>query len=174
MSFISFLIFTFSGLQTTDVIEWNATRKLKWDDFKGPPDAASPNAALTISAITIDFGYDESGFEYSIRCSFDKSRSWVRIRNNEVLLHEQGHFDIAELYARKLNKQMKEYKYNVKTASDDLNKIYETVMKQHQEAQNTYDQETDYSRNRPKQEEWQRTIAADLASLQAFAAYKKK
>jgi hypothetical protein len=174
ISFISLLVFTFSSIQHNDVIAWNAARKLRWDDFKGTPDTQSPNAALTSSSITIDFGYDETGFEYSIKCNFDKKRSWVKIRNDEILLHEQGHFDIAELYARKLNKVMKDYHYNVKTASEDVNKIYENMMKEHQETQNTYDLETNYSRDRVKQEEWHKKIAADLKGLQAFAAYGKK
>jgi|ADGO01.1.fsa_nt_gi hypothetical protein len=86
------------------LIDWSASRKLTWDDFKGPVDPESKNAALTTSSINIEFGYDGTGLEYSIKCTFNKERSWVRIRNAEVLAHEQGHFDLAEIHARKLNK----------------------------------------------------------------------
>lgn len=169
----AFLIAATVMQQPNNLIDWNASRKLTWEDFKGPVDTESKNAALTSSSINIEFGYDESGLEYSIKCSFNKQKSWVRIRNTEVLAHEQGHFDLAELHARKLFKAMKGYKFNAKTVSNDVNRIYDSLMNEHHQAQNQYDQETDYSRNKPKQEEWQKKIAEELKGLQAFAAYKK-
>lgn len=167
------LLATATFQQANNLIDWNATRKLTWEDFKGPVDADSKNAALTSSSINIEFGYDDEGLEYSIKCSFNKQKSWVRIRNTEVLAHEQGHFDLAELHARKLFKAMKAYKFNANTVSKDVNTIYDSLMNAHHEAQNLYDSETDYSRNKVKQEEWQKKIADELKSLQAFANYKK-
>ncbi len=49
---------------------------------------------------------------------------------------------------------MKAYHFNAKTAHSDLNKLYEDAMKQHRLQQTQYDQETDYSRNKPSQAEW--------------------
>lgn len=173
VQFFALLLAASVAHQQNNLIDWHASRKLTWDDFKGPVDAESKNAALTSSSINIEFGYDNDGLEYNIKCSFNKQRSWVRIRNNEVLAHEQGHFDLAELHARKLYRAMKGYKFNSKTVSDDVNNIYDSLMKVHHDAQSLYDQETDYSRNKPKQEEWQKKIAAELKGLQSFAGYKK-
>jgi lipopolysaccharide export LptBFGC system permease protein LptF len=170
----SLLLVCVTVIQTNNLIPWSASRKLTWSDFKGTPDSHSSNAALTSSNINIEFGYDDKGFQYAIKCNFDKNRSWVRIKNNEVLDHEQGHFDIAEIYARKLNKLMKAYHFNAKTVSADVNQLYETTMKQHRQTQIQYDQETDYSRNRPKQEEWLKKITDDLKGLEAFANYQQE
>jgi hypothetical protein len=159
--------------QDNHLISWTSSRKLTWDDFRGPVDPGSKNAALTISNINIEFQYDDKELVYSIKCTFNKQKSWVRIRNNDVLAHEQGHFDLAEVHARRLYKAMKEYKFNPGTVGDDVNRIYNSVMKMHHEAQHQYDQETDYSRNRPKQLEWEKKIAAELKSLQAYANYQK-
>jgi hypothetical protein len=68
---------------------------------------------------------------------------------------------------------MKGYKFNANTVSRDVNAIYDSLMNVHHGAQNLYDQETDYSRNKVKQEEWQKKIADELKSLEAFARYKK-
>lgn len=172
---VSFLLLVFTATQKDNsLIPWNASRKLTWEDFKARPDAGSTNAALTSSSINIDFGYSEKGLEYAIRCSFDKTKSWVRIRNGSVLAHEQGHFDLAELFARKLSKAMKEYAFNAKTVAEDVNRIYDNTMKAHHKAQALYDNETDYSRNKVKQEEWLQKISTDLSDLQAFANYTKK
>ena len=169
--FCFLLLFT-TATQTNNLIPWSASRKLTWDDFKGSPDPNSSNAALTSTNINIEFGYNDNSFKYAIKCNFDKNRSWVRIKNNDVLVHEQGHFDLAEIYARKLNKVMKGYHFNVKTASTDLNLLYENVMKEHRQVQTRYDQETDYSRNKPKQEEWLKKIAGDMKGLEEYANYR--
>jgi lipopolysaccharide export LptBFGC system permease protein LptF len=170
-AFLSLLFVCVTVIQANNLIPWNASRKLTWNDFKGDPDPHTSNAALTSSNINIEFGYDETGFQYSISCNFDKNRSWVRIKNNEVLAHEQGHFDLAEIYARKLNKTLKAYHFNAKTASKDINQLYEDAMKQHRLTQTQYDQETDFSRNRPKQEEWLAKIEQQLKETAPFANY---
>lgn len=172
--FIAFLLTALTGAGQANFIEWSATRKLTWDDFKAPPDPASTNAALTSSSINVEFGYDEEELQFTIKCSFDKNKSWVRIRNNAILLHEQGHFDIAELHARKLNKALKAYHFNAKTVSNDVNRIYDSVMALHHAAQNEYDKETDFSRNKEKQALWQKKIADDLQELKPYAAYSNQ
>lgn len=171
---LSIVLLFVTVIQSNDLIPWSAARKLTWSDFQGTPDPKSPNAALTSSNVNIEFGYNDTGFQYTIKCSFDKNRSWVRIATNEVLAHEQGHFDIAEIYARKLNKAMAAYHFNAQTADNDVNQLYENIMKEHRQTQIQYDQETDYSRNRPKQQEWLKKIATDLKSLEPFANYQKR
>jgi hypothetical protein len=73
-----------------------------------------------------------------------------------------------------LNKALAAYRFNAQSVSKDVNDIYGSIMKEHRQTQVQYDQETDYSRNRPKQAEWLKKIAADLKSLAAFANYQKK
>lgn len=163
------LISLFSIKQSnSSLIDWSNTRRLNWTDFRANPDPSSPNAALTNTSINIEFGYSKTELTYAIKCRFDKTKSWVRVKNNLVLGHEQGHFDIAEIHARKLNKELKAYKFNSRTVSDDVNAIYERVMKQHHAAQNEYDRETDFSRKKDKQEEWLGKIEKELNSLQAY------
>jgi len=74
--FFSLLLVCVTVIQTNNLIPWSASRKLTWSDFKGDPDPHSSNAALTSSNINIEFGYNETGFQYSIKCSFDRNRSW--------------------------------------------------------------------------------------------------
>ncbi|HVK46985.1 MAG TPA: DUF922 domain-containing protein, partial [Pseudobacter sp.] len=152
-------------------IPWSETRKLGWGDFKARPDPSSANAAMTNSIINIEFNFDDTSLDYTINCRFDKNRSWVKVRTIPVLQHEQGHFDIAEIYARKLAREMSGYKFNPVTVKDDVNNIYDRIMKVYQQEQQQYDLQTDFSRNKEKQAEWLNRIAADLKSLQAFAGY---
>ena len=165
------LLMLFSTKQS-NLIEWSAERKLTWNDFKAQPDNASTNAALTSSSINIEFGYNNTGLKYNIKCRFDKNLSWGRIKNDYILAHEQGHFDIAEIHARKLNKLLKAYKFNSRTVAKDVNTIYEKVMKEHHAFQSQYDQETNYSRDFKLQDEWITKIQDELKKLEEFAGYK--
>lgn len=164
------LIMMFSTKQS-NLVEWNASRKLTWSDFKAQPDRNSTNAALTSSSINIEFGYTNTSLKYNIKCRFDQNLSWGRIKNDYILAHEQGHFDIAEIHARKLNKLLKEYRFNQRTVGRDVNKIYETVMKEHHAFQSKYDEETNYSRNPENQDRWNNKIAEFLKTLDEFKNY---
>jgi hypothetical protein len=156
------------------LIEWSPSRKLSWQDFKAAPDGASSNAALTSSSINVEFGYDDNELNFTIKCRFDKSKSWVRVRNAGILAHEQGHFDIAEIHARKLNKALKAYRFNPKTVSEDVNTIYDSIMSEHHQAQNEYDRDTDFSRNKEQQAVWLKRVAENLQQLRSFAGYGSK
>src|ERR1700733_10251558 len=91
--------------KSSSLIDWSADKRLTWSDFKARPDENSPNAALTGTNIQFDFAYSsQTGFTYHITCRFDKNKSWGRVKTDYILSHEQGHFDIAEIYTRKLCK----------------------------------------------------------------------
>jgi len=170
---IKYLLLAISlvGFQA-NLIPWKADRKLTWDDFKAKPLQGTENAALTSSNINFSFRYGTKGFTYSISCNFDKSRSWVRLKTDYILAHEQAHFDIAEIHARKLNKALGEYKYNEKTVSEDVNKIYDRLMQEHHQMQVQYDRETNHSIIHEKQKEWLKKVSTTLNSLSAYANYK--
>ena len=156
-----------------DDIAWNAARRLAWNDFLGHPDGNSSNAALTSSKIVFSYNYDSRvGFRWHIECLFDKNRSWVKIKNEYILAHEQGHFDITEIFARKLNRQLAAYHFNKDKAQKEVPAIYQEVMKGQNDMQNRYDDETDNSRKKDSQAAWLEKIKNELEGLKAYADYK--
>ena len=94
-----------------------------------------------------------------------------RHKTDYILQHEQGHFDITELFARKLAKELKEYKFNPRKYQDDVSKIYKKLMDEKEEYQNKYDKETDFSRNKEQQAEWLEKIKDELDELDEYANY---
>jgi hypothetical protein len=165
---IAFPLFSLPG---KSFIDWSPTQKLTWEDFKAPPDMNCRNAALTASAIQFNFTYDGQ-LKYTITCQFDKNKSWGKVKTDYILSHEQGHFDITEIFARKLNKSLAEYTVgNVKSLNKDLNKIYESTMHQLNNMQNVYDSETNFSINKEKQAEWLEKINKELKDLNNYANY---
>ncbi|HUR12586.1 MAG TPA: DUF922 domain-containing protein [Flavitalea sp.] len=170
---ISFLLVTFlQGNDPSHLIDWNEERRLNWSDFKGEPDPGSTNAALTSSSITIEFGYSNRSMSYRIKCRFNTSSSWGRIKNDLILSHEQGHFDLAELHARKLNKALKAYVFNSRTVSRDVNAIYDSIMREHHIIQQEYDEETDHSRRPVAQSKWEKKISEELTMLEKYRNYR--
>jgi hypothetical protein len=165
-------VFFFTTQKDDTSIPWLASRKLTWNDFKSSPDNTSTNAALTSSKITFKYSYDsEKGFSFTIGCLFEKNNSWGRIKTDYILAHEQGHFDIAEIYARKLNKTLKAYSFTPAKAQKEVPAIYEKIMKEQAAMQNQYDNESDFSRDRAQQAAWSEKINRELAKLSEYSGY---
>ena len=165
-------LFSFGIVKEDNSLQWSAARRLSWEDFKSRPDHNSTNAALTSSAVSFSYSYDsEKGFSYTIACLFQKNSSWGKIKTEYILAHEQGHFDIAEIFARRLNKLMKAYSFNPATAQKEVPAIYQQVMTDLAAMQNQYDSETDFSRDKEQQAVWSLKIHSTLENLKAFAGY---
>jgi hypothetical protein len=155
-----------------EFIDWQAGQLLQWSDYRGAPDPVSDAAALTSTYLSIDFQMNNGAFGWKIQCRFSKPRSWVRSKSDYVLKHEQGHFDIAEIYARKLNKKLLEYQYNRATYQKDLQAIYTDLTNEKGSFQDLYDLETDHSRKPEEQLRWNKKIAELLEQLQDYSDYR--
>jgi hypothetical protein len=154
-----------------ELIDWTVARQLTWSDYKGSPDAGTDAAASTTTYLGIEYKLDEKGFGWKIQCCFSITKSWGRNKTPHVLEHEQGHFDIAEIFARKLNKKMKEYQFSQATYKTDLKTIYTSITTEKEALQDQYDRETDHSRKKEQQAEWEKKIEKMLTELKAYSGY---
>jgi hypothetical protein len=179
MKYFYYLLLSFALVPVTltaqsdreELLNWSASRKLTWADYKASPNPNSDAAASTTTYLGIDYNISTSSFSYKIESRFSKTRSWGLHKTDYILSHEQGHFDIAEVFARKLHKKMSEYQFNRKTYDKDLRKIYEEVTKEKEKTQNEYDGETRHSINKEKQAEWLKKIDKMLRELEDYADY---
>ena len=73
------------------------------------------------------------------------------------------HFDISELYARKMRKRLEatHFSRNVKA---EVKAIYREILKELSDFQSTYDEETNFSRNREQQLRWNQKIKEVLGN----------
>lgn len=162
-------LIAFQTEKTTDnSIAWDSNRKLTWTDFRCSPDPNSLYASVTDWAISCIYNYTAHGFQVDVKCTFDKNASWTRSNSAYILKHEQGHFDIAEVFARKLRKEIAQAQFDPQTASLVINKLYDNVTKECINEQDQYDDETEHSVNEEKQKEWEIKIAADLQTLDKY------
>ncbi len=107
--------------------------------------------------------------------------SWIsKPKDAGLLMHEQGHFDITEIHARrtrdKLNKQVVDGAYQgmgpTEIAARDkmlvtLNRDFEGQLAEMRAEQALYDRETMHGRNAEIQTQWDRKFADQLAKLPA-------
>ena len=161
----------FAQSRDEELLAWNPSKKLTWADYQAQPNAESDAAASTTTFLSIQYNITRNSFGYKIESRFSKTRSWALHKTAYILRHEQGHFDIAEVFARKLNKEMSEYKFNKKTFQKDLKKIYEKVTAEKEKLQNEYDEETNHSINKKKQKEWLIKIEIMLEDYKEYAGY---
>ena len=88
---------------------------LQWEDFQDTPDAANPFHANTSSGLSYSWSLKTSikGSElnYQVESFFNPDLSWVKPGKESLhlLAHEQLHFDITELHARKLRAAMEAF-----------------------------------------------------------------
>lgn len=168
------VIFLLAGAFVKDdecVITWSPQRKLNWSDYRGKPKPRFA-AASTVYSLGRNI-YEEDGkvlarIEAYFYCNDSwKKEAWI---SDEVLAHEQKHFDIVELYARKLRKQAAELSCrNLGDAETKIDSLYKIVSKEMDVYQDTYDDATDGSMDGDQQRKWIRKIDAELKALEAYA-----
>ncbi|HVG13895.1 MAG TPA: DUF922 domain-containing protein [Chitinophagaceae bacterium] len=157
--------------ETDEYLPWFSERRLNWDDFLCEPKRNTDAVALTSTALGIAYKVSGGQLTYEITCSFSKTKSWGLLKTPYILAHEQGHFDITEIYARKLHKELSEYQFNRRTFKLDVSAIYDRIVKQKENFQYAYDGQSDHSRNKGLQLEWLHRINTLLEETAPYAEY---
>lgn len=153
------------SITQSDTLHWTRDRKLVWADFNGPPDTTSPGSAATVSGFETHSRYiNDSNVEVVIIAVFYKRKSWRKINdmNADALNHEQGHFNITEVFARKASNFFKAHTFGKNTINKEINQIFDSFVVAENRIQELYDQETDHRRNIIKQRQWDKKIEAWL------------
>lgn len=157
-------------------LTWNEKKPLAWNDFQGEPNNrisydASTNSGMSYSWSLSTSPQGKSEFEYEVRSNFYPNLSWVKSneKNDYLLAHEQLHFDISELHARKLRKAMLEYCLG-KDVKKDLRDIYHRIENERQRMQEQYDAESRHSLNKENEAKWQEFVKQELVKLKAYAS----
>lgn len=183
VGFITLLSFTFVK---DNFILWQENKKLKIQDFKADnKDTVKVNQQQflgAISAIRIEYSSFQrnknSVPDFSIKTYFDPNGSWMLLKNDYVLQHEQIHFDLTELYARKMRKSVESLRQkNITNISIYRKKIQHwNVMKE--KASNQFDADNqDYYikigqkilfQKNPKQEAWKKKVDRELFQYSLF------
>lgn len=165
---IGLLVVTGSNQKGANTIYWSDDRKLTWDDFQGNPDYNYADvSALTSSGIIHLKGCEDGKIIYKIKAYFEKQHSWFKpeAKTNHHLAHEQIHFDITELYARKLEQALAKHDFNCEQ-QEEFQAVVNEYLGKWQSAQINYDLFTHYSMKRKRQQTWKHRVAMELSLVE--------
>jgi len=173
--FLFYPVFCFS--QTSDQLQRPV---LDWAFFRNDKPADREHEAMVF--YNINYKYTPSGgtkdsllFKFDVTLQMDSVRSYFlstkRFKNTQLLAHEQGHADIAYVYANRLKSEFYNTKYAIGTYKDQINMIFTKVYEDMKNENVLYDLETNHSRNAAEQVRWykkiQDMIGIEISSPQA-------
>ena len=152
---------------------WNEFYTLQWDDFRGEPDRNSHGDAGTAVQIKAKPFTIDNRVHYDVTAIFNRHKSWARDTSTALLAHEQLHFDLAELYARKIRKRLKELSDQGVNEIKELNEAIRELLLESNKVDAQYDAETLHGGLLTKQAAWERKIKSELAALGGFKKKKR-
>jgi hypothetical protein len=169
---IILLVSTASAQKTTtnDLIAWQEDYRLKYNDFKGrPPGKAErgQKVAVTSSVVSLKTSsMDKNIPDFEVFNYFEKKGSWIISKTEDVLIHEQLHFDISEIFARKIRRELKKLQEHNERDTDKYYQVFDKLLNELNDYQNQYDSEVYF--NVEKQKDWIDKVANELKALEAF------
>lgn len=112
-----------------NILVWDSKKKLIWKDFNGMPEKDSKYAAKSAITLKADYTIKKDILtKFNVCCLFFKNKAWATITKEYNLNHEQKHFDIGEIHARLLRRELtnfgKEKKYATTKIIDSIYRIF--------------------------------------------------
>ncbi len=176
LPFVSvFFLFSFQLDEEEEslTIQWASDRPLTWKDFSGKVDSESSFDAWTYSGISYVYSwyYQDDNIRPDLNAwsYFDPEQSWIKKgkMTPELLVHEQQHFNIAELHCRYFEERVDKFTYTLNVEAE-IDSIYGVVYEEMLAMQITYDEETDHFRNLEGQTKWNQFISDELKRLEQY------
>jgi hypothetical protein len=155
-------------------IRWERDPALSWSDFKGraPRNTGEPSAE-TDTGFRVQLECFADALDIRVEAEFYPSTSWVKPgrKSAELLRHEQGHFDITELYARKMRKAIRDA--NIGCSNDPKaeaagKRIFGQLDREWEKAEKQYDVNTGDGTDFVRQKEESERIASELGELSRY------
>ncbi|MEM1322574.1 MAG: hypothetical protein AAGG75_20080 [Bacteroidota bacterium] len=164
------VLLTGTSTNTPEIIYWDEDYKLSWDDFEGDPRFEYQSiSALTSSGIVHYKGCRDGKIIYKVQAYFEKHESWVKdeARTDHHLRHEQLHFDITELNARRLRKALKERSFNC-GEEQEFEDFVANLLANWENDQRAFDLFTRHSLRRNVQKQWFYKIEMELSLMDEY------
>jgi hypothetical protein len=150
--------------------EWIRYKQLAWENFAGVPELFEKHDAGLTSKIFIE--YDSAQKSYVAYSAMHNTLSYVKgkeIQSENLLKHEQYHFNLTEYHAQALNDQINKRGLNNKPKA--IRQLLEESNKKLQIDQTNYDKYTSHNLNQPQQHLWEWRIDSLLSIYQKDSTF---
>ena len=154
-------------------------RQITWDDFKGrltrsKIEQAQISTAIHTAPFDVKMRQLNKGFwvaaplalEFYAAMSKVQSGAGKAARTDQLLAHEQGHFDLTEIMARRLGQKLVGVEGQGASAAQARSNVISKIEQAHREAvdalhawQAEYDRETQHGVHRRRQRVWSEKIS---------------
>lgn len=155
-----------------NVIEWNEYYDLQWSDFQGKPGEEAAGDAGTAVEIKAKPYRVKKAIDYDVYVLFNRKKSWYRDTSNALLRHERLHFDIAEIYGRRIRKKIREMKAEGVNDVARFNQVIRELLAESDAEDIRYDMETLHGAITKKQRVWEQSVKNELQSLEPYKKQK--
>jgi hypothetical protein len=148
-------------------IRWHENERLRWVDFDGEVNDTSVFDAECFAEIRYHYKFNDlKNFQFNVFSNFIKKASWSRkeYQTEDLLKHEQMHFDIAELFSRRMKEMFQNYNYT-ENYQAEIHQLFDRSKQEYHLMQQQYDEETEHSLNKIKQNEWEAYITGELTQM---------
>lgn len=174
-------------------VVWSKNHKLTWNDFKGTPHTYPKEykrSSYDDTAFT--WGYPRLDYFHPVKTNsnicqyqinnitatglFDKNQSWAtdEARSNPAtLIHEQGHFNIIQIYAQKIESDLlykvmecPNGKYNTTSIDSEIRQMAHDIGVNAQKMHDRYDDEL--RKKITTQQDWNMKIELELTKFTQF------
>ena len=149
-----------------DYLVWKEGYLLHWDCYKGE---VEEKLLSEFEAITyVSFLPIGKPSDAKVVCVFDAKKSWTNSDSQSLLNHQQVHFDLGELYARRIRRDLKSLlakgELNEQTQLMTIERNYQSYSEDFM----NYDLETAHGVDEMQQQFWARKIFNELLQLSDF------
>jgi predicted secreted Zn-dependent protease len=175
------------SVASPDVIIWDQTRKLVYEDFQAQAPSISRYSGYTTLDLACYYAVTDGKIRVRLASQFFKRLSWLKSplkRENKgvyelfrfpqqeelfeyVLNHEQRHFDIAEIYARSLRDSLQKTMFDSVNFERKLSEIVVAYNRSLVAIEERYDRECGRGYDVGTQVEWDNIVERKLSASQA-------
>lgn len=154
------------SVEAETMIEWSESRPLEWKDYTYRRIRLKGSMALTMVKHSVK-GYLRNGLpEFEIKVLFRKPNSWTSDTTNlELLGHEQLHFDIAELYRRKIEQEIIKLQQKKEKNANVYKAEIKRILTEFNVYSRRYDRESDHGKSKPEQARWKEKVSLGLKEI---------
>jgi hypothetical protein len=156
---------------------WSEARRLTWSDFQGSPPGGGEESALTAYGLYYAWRCRGPAFGFRVIAAFRPRQSWVKTavlgdstQSGPVLQHEQTHFDLSEVYARRMRQYFAGLASACGKTDAELGAIAQRLVQEEKAEQRRYDAETRHGLAAGPQALWTAEVARRLAALARYAS----
>lgn len=148
-------------------------KKLRWSDFRGFPEYGDRFDAT--APWHVYYEYDEPVFvgnqakiTFRVWNALDP-RSWVNLsESDELLNHEQGHYDTGVICALEFKKRLSTCSFTKSNYRNEIEQVFQEVLGKHINMDKRYDRQTNHSQYRDAQARWDNFFQGKIAELRQY------